>query len=124
MGKKEKYQISSSVKDGILEMVLTGELAERDIGDLQDEVIGIILASNVKFFLVDVCAIKGRFGYFEAFKRVRSYPPEVLGVKTAIVDIPENDAYEHFHEITAQNAGLSYKCFTDIDAARAWLKSK
>jgi hypothetical protein len=42
----------------------------------------------------------------------------------ALVDIPENAAIESFHETTAINGGLSLKWFTDIDAARAWLKSK
>jgi len=45
-------------------------------------------------------------------------------VNTAVVDIPEHADYESFHEITATNVGLSLKCFTDIDEARVWLKSK
>jgi hypothetical protein len=41
-----------------------------------------------------------------------------------VVDIPENSDYQSFHENTAVNAGMKLKFFTDIDAARAWLKSK
>jgi hypothetical protein len=45
-------------------------------------------------------------------------------VNTAVVDIPENTKYQSLNEVTSINAGLSFKRFTDIDAARDWLKSK
>jgi hypothetical protein len=45
-------------------------------------------------------------------------------VNSAIVDLPENADYQSFQEKTSINAGLSYKWFTDIDAARTWLKNK
>jgi hypothetical protein len=44
-------------------------------------------------------------------------------IKTAFVDIAENADYNSFHEITATNAGLPFKSFTNINAARGWLKS-
>jgi len=45
-------------------------------------------------------------------------------INTAFVDIAENASYNSIHETPSINAGLSFKCFTDIDAARTWLKSK
>ena len=124
MEKEEKYQISSSVNEGILEIVLTGETIETEIEKLVNEVISIIRANGLKNLLVDVRAIKGRFGYMEAYSRVRSYPLDLLKVNVAVVDLPENADYESFHETTAQNAGVKLKWFTKIDAARDWLKSK
>lgn len=124
MREKKEYKIASSQKDGILEIVLTGELAEEDIEKLQDEIFPIIIKSNVKALLTDVRDIKGRFGYAEAYSRVRSYPSDIPRMYTAIVDIAENTDYENFHETTAINAGFSYKWFTDIEKARDWLKSK
>jgi hypothetical protein len=45
-------------------------------------------------------------------------------VNAAVVDRQENADKGEFLETTAQNAGHSLKFFTDIDAARSWLKSK
>jgi hypothetical protein len=44
-------------------------------------------------------------------------------MNTAFVDIDENASYNSIHETPSIHAGLSFKCFTDIDTARAWLKS-
>jgi hypothetical protein len=73
--------------------------------------------------LADVRAIKGRF-FTEAFFCVRNYPPDIYRIKVAIVDIPQNADFQSFHEITAKKSGVSFKYFTNIDAARDWLKSK
>jgi len=40
------------------------------------------------------------------------------------VDIRENSDFQAFHEITAKKSGVSFKYFTDDDAARYWLKSE
>ena len=124
MREKKEYKIASSQKDGILEIVLTGEVTEEDVEKLQNEIFPLIINSGVKALLMDVRDIKGRFGYVEAYSRVRSYPSDIPRIHTAIVDIAENADYENFHETTAMNAGLSYKWFTDIEKARDWLKNK
>ena len=124
MEKKSEYQIFTCVHEGILEITLTGEITAYDVQKLQTEVIDIVISNNLKNILIDVCGLKGRFGYSEAYYRVRNYPSNIPKVNTAVVDIPEHADYESFHEITATNVGLSLKCFTDIDEARVWLKSK
>ncbi|HNQ66441.1 MAG TPA: STAS/SEC14 domain-containing protein [Smithella sp.] len=124
MGNKAKYKISSSQIDGILEIVLTGEVSKEDVETLQNEIFSIIINTGAEALLVDVRAIKGRFGYLEAYSRVRHYPTDTPRIHTAIVDNAENADYESFHETTAYNAGLSYKWFTDIEKARSWLKDK
>jgi hypothetical protein len=124
MEKIAEYQISSSVNEDILEITLTGKITKDAIPKLEFEVNDIIKLNNLKNLLVDFRAIKGRFGYIEAYERVRNYPPDRYKVKNAIVDIPEHADLESFQETTANNAGLSWKSFTDIDKARAWLKSK
>jgi len=40
----------------------------------------------------------------------------------ATVDTEVNGDLKSFLETAAFNVGLSFKCFTDIDAARNWLK--
>ena len=124
MEKKVEYQISASVNEGLLEIVLTGEVEESAVKNLANEMITIIKGNGIKNVLMDVRAIKGRFGVTKAFNSVRTYPPYGLRVNSAMVDLPENADYQSFQEETSINAGLSYKWFTDIDAARTWLKSK
>jgi hypothetical protein len=117
------YQLSTSVNEGIIEIVFTGEVTADAVKKLQNEVFAIVKSINARDLIIDVRALKGRFGVTEAYYRVRSYSLDTARVNTAIVDIEENAAYESFHETTAKNVGRSLKSFTDIDAARAWLKS-
>lgn len=125
MDNKPTYNISSSVNEGILELILSGEILENQISTMIKELNATILASGVKYILMDVRAIKGRYGYAGAYERVRSHPAEFYGrIKVAMVDLPENSDYRNFHETTALNAGLKLKWFTETDKARTWLKSK
>jgi len=124
MKKKAEYQISASVNDELLEIVLTGEVAESAVNNLANEIITIIKGNGIENVLMDVRAIKGRFRYAESFERFRSYPPDILRVNSAVVDLQENAEFQSFQETISINAGLSFKWFTDIDAARDWLKSK
>jgi len=117
------YQLSTSVNEGIIEIVITGEVTADAVKKLQNEVFAIVKSINARFLIIDVRALKGRFGVTEAYYRVRSYSPDTSSVNTAIVDIEENAAYESFHETTAKNVGRQLEWFTDIDAARTWLKS-
>lgn len=120
--KKEEYQISSSVNEGILEIILTGEVIESDAEKISNEVIAIIEENNIENVLADVRDIKGRF-FTEAFSFVRHYPPDICRIKVAVVDIPQNANFQSFHEITAKKSGVSFKYFTNKNAARDWLKS-
>jgi len=118
---RNKYQISFSVNDGILEIILTEEFVSSSLEELQNEVADIIEAKGVKNVLVDVRAFNGRANIIETYASVRRPLPKV---NTAFVDTPENKDIASFLEDTAQNAGRSLKHFTDIDKARTWLKSK
>jgi hypothetical protein len=124
MEKKAEYQISASVNEGLLEIILKGEVAESAVNNLANEIFTIIKGNGIENVLVDVRAIKGRFRYAESFERFRSYSPDILRVNSAVVDLPENAEFQSFQETISINAGLSFKWFTDIDVARDWLKSK
>ena len=119
---KVMYNISED--EGILEIVITGKVKAGSIEKVTDEVIAIKKAANLKKLLVDIRAIEGRFGYAESYFSVKKYSSSFHGIHIALVDIPEDAAWESFHERTAINSGVSFKWFTNIDNARAWLKSK
>ena len=124
MNKKTEYQISSSVNDGILEIVLTGELVDSAHDKFSNEIIAITETKGVKDVLVDIRAFKWHLGIIEIYERVRNYPPHMYKLNFAIVDIMENADFQSFHEVTAVNAGMSLKWFNNIDSARVWLKNK
>lgn len=124
MNNKPNYSISTSVDDDILTVVLTGEVTEDCDSQLQDEVMAIKKSMNYKNVLVDFRALKGRFGASESCSRFKEYPAFAYSIYTAIVDIPEHVDFQSIKVSMALNAGLSYKWFTDIDAAKSWLKSK
>lgn len=118
-----QYQISSSVNDGIIEIIITGEVTDSTVDDLRNEVRTIAWTLNAKALLVDVRAVKGRFGVFDAYYGVSSFPSDRPRISTAVVDLPEHEAYQLFLETTAYNQGLRIKWFTNIDDARTWLKN-
>ena len=124
MEKKAEYQISSSIHQDILELVLTGEETAGGSEQMKSDIDGIILKENIKNVIVDVRALKGRLSVIDTYQRVRTYDPNIRKFHLALVDLPENEEYQKFHETTSINAGLRFKFFTDIDKAKAWLTIK
>jgi hypothetical protein len=123
MEKKTEYQISSSVNEGILEIIITGEVKNDDYETIKNKTMAIQKSMNINNELLDVRTLKGRLGLSQTFFIIRNLHSDRLTMNTAFVDIDENASYNSIHETPSISAGLSFKCFTDIDAARAWLKS-
>jgi hypothetical protein len=123
-GKEKKYQISPSLIDGILEIIVTGEITAGNFEIFQHEVIAVIQSDDVKDVLIDVRALKGYSGIIETYLRVKTYPPYMYAIQIAVVHIPENFDSASYHDNTGINAGLKLQRFTDIDAALTWLKRR
>jgi len=124
MKKKEEYQISTSLNEEILEIVLTGELTNDSFKKMRNEVFAIEKLMNTENELINFRALNGeRIAYIEAYIEARNIPPDRPRINTTLIDIAENAEWGYFFEINALNAGLSFKWFTDIDAARAWLRN-
>jgi len=123
MDNKLTYNISASENDNIVEIIITGEVADHCIDKLVHEVQAILEPMNPKKLLEDVRSLKIKRSITDIYSLVRNYPP-LLRIKTAVVDIPEHSGFESFHETTARNAGILMKYFTDINKAREWLKGK
>ena len=124
MEKQAEYQISSSVHEEILEIVVTGEEVSSNSERMKNDIDNVIIKNNLKNVIIDVRVLKGRLGVTDTYQRVRNYHPDIRKFNVAIVDLPENAEYQNFHETTSQNAGLRFKWFTDMDTARDWLKNK
>jgi hypothetical protein len=124
MEKKEKYKIFSFVNNGILEIIFTGEVTVDNAEEIMSEIVALQKSMNAKNELIDVRNLEGSLGYAKTHLFVSSMLSDKPKIKTAFVDIAENADYNSFHEITAANAGVPFKSFTDIDAARGWLKNR
>ncbi|HOU50371.1 MAG: anti-sigma factor antagonist [Smithella sp.] len=123
MGRNAEYEITSSVKDGVFEVTLVGELSESNVEKMQRDFSSIIKANGVQDMLVDIRDLDGRFMVESAYRHIERILTDQPNVNIAIVDFPDNlDFASHFEKSTMQS-GQSLKCFTDMDAARAWLKS-
>ncbi len=122
MEDKSTYQMSSSLNEAILEIIFTGELT-RDLHDkIVNDVFAAITENNTKRVLIDISVLKGRFGIADTYHRVRSFPSHIYNMRFAMVNVHGQNEIEQFQETTAINAGISVKWFTDINAARAWLR--
>jgi hypothetical protein len=121
---KAAYQISSSMNEGILEIIVTGKLALSSYEKITNELSAIAKANSVEKLLIDIRALDGRLGITETYIRVRNYSKHMYKIRFAMVDIPENAGYETFRETTSMRAGMLFKWFTDIDEARTWLNSR
>ena len=124
MGKAADYQISSSVNDGVLEIVLTGDVTNDDFETINKKTIAIQQSMNIDNELLDVRTLNGRLGIVKTYNFVRNLHSDRPQINIAFVDIVDNVSYNSIHEAPLINAGLSFKCFSDIGAARDWLKSK
>lgn len=125
MEKKTNFQFSTSVNEGILEVVMTGKLATADVEGLQIKLTDIIIETGAKALLIDSREVDGRgISLPEIFDAARRQIADIPKATTAVVDWPEHVDKLSFLETTAFNAGWSVKWFADLDDARAWLKNK
>jgi len=120
MENQTEYQISSSMNDGILEIIITGNAIGSVFKNMSNELNAIIKANNAKKLIIDACALKGRLDTSEIYRYVRNHHSITYELEVAIVDLPENADYA----TAVKNAGLLFRWFTDIDAARNWIKRK
>ena len=123
MKDKSAYGISSFMNEETLEAVISGEVTEATYEEVLHKVNDMIKSSRVECILWDLRSLKGRYGLGGLYHRARSYSMKHFHIHNAIVDLQENADFESRYENEAIHAGLSFKWFTDINEARAWLKS-
>lgn len=119
MEKKVEYQISSSVNEGIPEIIITGNAIGSDFLEMLNEVDTILKANSSKKAIFDIRALDGRIESTEIYRFVRNNNFFIYKVESAIVDLPEKTRFG----TAVKDAGLPWKWFDDIDAARKWIKN-
>jgi hypothetical protein len=120
MEKEKEYQISSSVNNGIIEVVIKGDAVGMSYEKMRNELDAIIKASKAEKAIIDVRALNGRIETSEIYRYVRSHSSIIYEIPAVVVDLPQNAKYA----TAVKNAGISFTWFTDMDAAYDWLKSK
>ncbi|MBN1848591.1 MAG: hypothetical protein JW932_08395 [Deltaproteobacteria bacterium] len=121
----KNYQLSTSVNEGILEIVFAGEVTKNTVENIHTDAITIIREQTPRAILSDIRALNGRYeDFIEAFFRTREMPQHVKTIPSVVVDTSKNKAFQSFYETTAANVGITIKWFHEIEPARAWLKSK
>ncbi len=120
MENKVEYQISSSMRDGFIEVVVSGNAIGSDFDEMINEVDVILRTNNSKKVILDIRELKGRIEPGEIYRFVRTHFPIFYEIQSVIVDLPENASYR----TATKNAGISLMWFTDMDIARKWLASK
>jgi hypothetical protein len=111
------YQISPSVNDGILEVVITGS----SIGTFEKmmyEVDAILEANGAKEVIFDIRSYEEHIESTAFYQYARKHNFFIYGVKTAVVDLQEKTSFA----IALRNAGVPVERFADIDLARKWIK--
>ncbi|HES59976.1 MAG: hypothetical protein JW956_15085 [Calditrichaceae bacterium] len=125
MGDDANYKIWISMKNDILEIIISGALTKETIDKLHNDVIGILKKKSPKAVLCDISCLTGRFDDFaDAFFRTRNLPKHVTIIPGAVVDTSDDISFISFYETTAANIGQNVKWFNDVKEARNWLKSK
>lgn len=119
MEKKSDYQITKFMNEGVLEIAVTGIVTEHSIPELQEEVDSHRAAGCYKL-LIDIRSIDGSVDKSALYQIKR--PKRTIG-KTAVVDRPEHEQYKPFWEKLTGYSPMELKWFSDIEAARDWLKT-
>ncbi|MCE5211211.1 MAG: hypothetical protein LLG40_06625 [Deltaproteobacteria bacterium] len=116
------YQLSTSVNDDILEILLTGTVAGHIIPKIQKE-IQAIRTEKRDIILLDIRPVtKGKtYTYVDTLYYIK-IPDKATG-KTAILDNPENGYVKSFIEKIPWGSFLKVRWFDNIDEAKDWLKS-
>jgi hypothetical protein len=116
------YDYCTSIREGVFEIVVTGELTKGNIVGLMKELRDLVISKNPQKVLVDVRNMKSKFEYAEMYFIAVNIPSCFDKIPTAIVHHPKDSLAGSFHEDMMRKNGLTVKWLTGIDDARKWLK--
>jgi len=111
----KEYQISSSVNDRFLEVVVTGNAIDSEFEKMMNEVDSILKANRAKKAIFDIRAIGGRLPHTELYRFVRNHPSIIYEIPSAIVDIPKTITIRlHQNMLVCHGNGLPISILLEI----------
>lgn len=119
------FEITSSVDRDVLVITFTGQLTEKNVSAMTTRYFEIVLGAGLKKVLVDIRPLQGRLAPGSTYFIVRNLPvdPVPSEIKTAVIELQENQSHAEFLEATSANAGVYLRCFLDYEDALLWLRS-
>lgn len=124
------YSIEIMQEAGFIRVMTTGKwIKEKDDG-LVREIMETIARTGVRKVLLDMRELHFDFPLFTIFQRAQDLRDQrmeysLLSLKVALVYPPENEKMKDdfsFFETAAQNRGLPYRVFEQVEEALEWLK--
>lgn len=122
MENKDHYQISTSWNEQVLEIRISGQAMPHDADVIAREVFEIAEVRRPSRVLIDVTNLQGRLSIVDYYHELKNFPLVHIIIKTAVVDLPENESNYTFQETAMVNVGYQIRFFSDIRKARAWLE--
>jgi len=101
-------------------MRVLGTADVRVAGEIIAGILREMEAHQCSRLLVDIRGIEGRLSILDTFSIVSNYSSS-QGMRTAIIDLPENRSWFEFYETVCTNRGYHHKVFTDPEEAVRWL---
>jgi hypothetical protein len=118
------FSVSTALDGDIFVIVITGEGGEQAMYAISDKVVDAVKKSKAKKILIDVRQVRGRLSMAYTYFLVGKLPLESQTLKTAIVDLRENESSYSFHELVSVNRGFQTRYFNDMAEAKLWLSSQ
>ncbi|MDD4857301.1 MAG: hypothetical protein PHD74_04250 [Candidatus Krumholzibacteria bacterium] len=118
------FNVSTSLDGDILVLVLSGDGSERNLKAISEQIVEVAAKSRAKKLLIDVRELQGRVGMAYIYSLVGETPLEAQALKSAIIDLKENESSYSFYELVAVSRGFHIRFFNDIPEAKLWLLSK
>lgn len=120
---EKPYQILLSEDDGIMTIVISGQVTGSTGDDAAQDVARIEEEHKPERLLIDCRKAVGRADFSTTYEQVKKYHVQYkfLPSRVAVLDLEENEGITSFHETAARNAGLNIRFFIRLEDALDWL---
>jgi hypothetical protein len=123
------YNIQVMEGQGFISVTTAGEWDKAKDDTLVQEIMETIVRSGVRKVLLDMRELRFDFPLFTIFQRAQDLREQrmehsLISIKVALVYSAENEKTKDdfsFFEVTAQNRGLPYRAFSQMETALEWL---
>jgi len=120
------YKLEVDLKEDILWVNVSGTRSIETVLAIINEIFSACTEQNIYVILVDVRKLEGRLTTINTFNLATRYFPKLreLNViqKAAVVDLKEFEHNYKFFENLTKKGGYKLQFFSDLEAARTWLK--
>lgn len=115
--------VSSSVRDDVLHISLSGTFDSEEIGTIAAAVVELVERSGCGKVLVDKRKLEGRMLMAESYLTLREYLPLVPDITAAFIELEKYKEVAEFQKHVLASCGYGrITVFFDYDEGLKWLK--